>query len=262
MSVLAEEVAPGRAVWRPPNNRPWLAAYVDSVKAAVTQYVVVVGVDPSGGKRVLGMGPGGHGPDERGRATRDLLGDLVRRGFARERRPLFVTDGSEPVRWAVAEQFGAGTFVQACRAHRTREVLGCLPGRERVEARRAIEAAWKRGLDGGRGRLAELAVELERRGRTAAAAKMSGRSRDLFTVDRLGLHPQLRRSLSTTHIIAGVRLEMPGDPDGEDDAPDETAALRYAAATFRDAERRYRRIAGYRHLQLLKDHLDQIDLPL
>jgi len=74
--------------------------------------------------------------------------------------------------------------------------------------------------------------------------------------------PQLRRSLSTPHVIAGVRLDMPGDPDGEDDAPDETATLRHAAMTFRDAERRYRRIAGYRHLQLLKDHLDQIDLPL
>ena len=245
------------------DDRPYLAAYLDFVNVPPGTIAAAVGVDPAGNKRVLGMRHGGSEVEQRGGAVRELLRDLVRRGFSRARRPLFVTDGSAMLRCAIEEVLAAEPFVQACRARWTRGVLGLLPGRERRDTRRAIEAVWKRGVDEGGGRLAELASELEDRGREAAARALRGPPKDLFTVDRMGLHPLLRRSLSTTHVIAGVRLRLPHRVAGVADRwPDERVALRHAVAHFRRAEEAYRKIAGYRHLQLLKDHLDQIVLPL
>ena len=257
------EAALRRLAARRVDDRPYLAAYLDFVGARPGAVLAAVGVDPAGNKRVLGVRGGGRNAERRGWAARDLVRDLVRRGFARARRPLFVTGGSAALRRAVAEVPGGEVIAQACRARWTREVLRVLPGRERPGAAKAIADAWRRGAEGGGGRLGELAAELERRGRGAAARRLQERPGDLFTVDRLGLHPQLRRSLSTTHVIAGVRLRPPGPTaDGEDPWPDRAVALRHFAARFVQAEKGYRKIAGYRHLQLLKDHLDQIALPL
>ena len=40
---------------------------------------------------------------------------------------------------------------------------------------------------------------------------------------------------------------------------DEEMAVRWAAVTFRETEKHYRRITGYEHLWMLKAHLDEED---
>ena len=82
---------------------------------------------------------------------------------------------------------------------------------------------------------------------------------ELFTVNRLGLPAALRRCLTTTNIIdsshAGVRQHtrrVSRWRNGE-------MAVRWAAATFCETEKNFRRVTGYQHLWMLKAHLDDED---
>ena len=84
-----------------------------------------------------------------------------------------------------------------------------------------------------------------------------GDCRNLLTVNRLGLPQSLRPCLTTTNIIdsshAGVRQHTARVSRWRN----EEMAVRWAAVTFRETEKHYRRITGYEHLWMLKAHLDE-----
>ena len=104
----------------------------------------------------------------------------------------------------------------------------------------------------------QYAAWLEREWPSAAASLREGLA-ELFTVNRLGLPAALRRCLTTTNIIdsshAGVRQHtrrVSRWRNGE-------MAVRWAATTFCETEKNFRRVTGYQHLWMLKAHLDDED---
>ena len=243
------------------DDRPWIVVYLDIVEVGSHPLVVAIGVDGGGHKRVLGLRLAGNEPEERGRAARSLLGELMARCLYPDRRRLFVTDGSALLRRAVVDVFGAEVFVQACRVHRKREVLARLPGKkERDAAKVAFADAWERGADGGRGALKRLADGLEPGEGDDPATLLRQNMDDLFTVDRLRLHPRLSRGLTTTHVIDRARAGLPRQVCGVAKWPDPQVALQWAAASFLATERAQQRLAGHRHLQFLKDELAQMEM--
>lgn len=253
---------------RPLDDRAWIVVYLDVVEIGSHLLAVAVGVDGNGAKRVLGMCLVGSEPDEPRPAVEGLLRDLVGRGLSLRRRPLFVTDGSALLRDTVTKVFGWETAVQACRLHVKREVLAHLPGaKARDAATKVFARAWKppkaasRVANDGQRLLAGLADDFERDGHQAAAGHLRDRLRDLFTVDRFRLHPRLRRSLTTTSLIDQARSGLPRQVCDAANWPDPQMALRWAAASFLATEQGYLKIGGHRHLQFLKDHLDQIEMP-
>ena len=247
---------------RPLNHRPYIVVYLDVVEIGRHPLVVAVGVDSNGAKRLLGMRLASAEPPARGAAVEHLLCDLVQRGLSLHRRRLFVTDGSPLLRDRVVKVFGWDTVVQACRRHLQREILGRLPSRkDRDQAGAAFTEAWKRGADDGQRHLAVLADGLERDGHDAAARHLRERLDDLFTVDRFRLHPRLGRGLTTTALIDRARSELPRQVCGVPRWSDPEVALRWAAASFLASERGFQKLAGHRHIQFLKDHLAQIEMP-
>lgn len=113
-----------------------------------------------------------------------------------------------------------------------------------------------RGLDAREGeqKLDQLARWLERDHPSAAASLREGLS-DMFTINRLGLPPRLRRCLATTNVIdsthSGVRLKTARITNWRNGA----MALRWAAAAFVETEKNYRQIIDYDQLWMLKAHL-------
>ena len=92
----------------------------------------------------------------------------------------------------------------------------------------------------------------------SSAASLRESLAELFTVNRLVLPAALRRCL-TTNIIdsshAGVRQHtrrVSRWRNGE-------MPVRWAAATFCETEKNFRRVTGYQHLWMLKAHLDDDD---
>ena len=247
---------------RPLDDRAWIVVYLDVVEIGPHPLVGAVGVDSEGTKRVLGLRPAEGDPDDRRASAEELLRDIVGRGVRPDRRRLVVTDGSARLRDAAVAVFGGDTYVQACRPHRGREVLSRVRAKEqRDKAGKALREAWAGGAEGGPRLLERLAGRLERDGWDGAAARLRAGSGDLFTVDRFGLDSGLAGGLVTTGVIDRASSGLPRQICGVPGWGDRETVLAWAAASFLETERGYMRIRGHRGLQLLKDHLDQIEMP-
>ena len=247
---------------RPLDDRAWIVVYLDVVEIGPHPLVGAVGVDTEGTKRVLGLRLAESDPDDWSAAAEELLRDVVGRGVRPDRRRLVVTDGSAQLRDAAVAVFGGDTYVQACRPHREREVLPRVrEKRERDKARKALREAWVGGAVEGPRLLERLARRLARDGWEGAANRLRAGSSDLFTVDRFELDSGLARSLVTTGVIdsasSGLRRQICGVPSWAN----REMALAWAAASFLATERGFMKIRGHRRLQLLMDHLAQIEIP-
>ena len=199
-----------------------------------------------------------RGASENTEVTAGLLEDLVARGLRADRRRLFVIDGAKALRQAIGRVFGSSNLVQRCRNHKVRNVLGHLPKEQHEQARSTLRAAWKLDADEGIRKLEQYASWLEREWPSAAGSLREGLS-ELFTVNRLGLPKPLRRCLTTTNIIDSSHAGVRQHTNRVSRWQSEEMAVRWAAVTFRETEKHYRRITGYEHLWMLKAHLDEED---
>ena len=230
-----------------------LVVYLDGIVFGNYHVVAAVGVDADGRKHVLGLC---GGASENTEVTAGLLEDLVARGLRADRRRLFVIDGAKALRQAIGRVFGSANLVQRCRNHKVRNVLGHLPKEQHEQARSTLRAAWKLDADEGIRKLEQYASWLEREWPSAAASLREGLS-ELFTVNRLGLPKPLRRCLTTTNIIDSSHAGVRQHTNRVSRWQSEEMAVRWAAVTFRETEKHYRRITGYEHLWMLKAHLDE-----
>ena len=230
-----------------------LVVYLDGIQFGDYHVLAAVGVDADGRKHVLGLC---GGASENTPVTIGLLEDLVARGLRADRRRLFVIDGAQALRKAIGQVFGASHLVQRCRNHKLRNVLGHLPKEQHEQARSTLRAAWKLDADEGIRKLEQYASWLEREWPSAAASLREGLP-ELFTVNRLGLPQSLRRCLTTTNIIDSSHAGVRQHTDRVSRWRNEEMAVRWAAVTFRETEKHYRRITGYEHLWMLKAHLDE-----
>ena len=232
-----------------------LVVYLDGIVFGDYHVLAAVGVDATGRKHVLGLR---EGPSENVTVTTGLLEELVERGLRADRRRLFVIDGAKALRCAIGHVFGQRNLVQRCRNHTVRNVVGHLPKAQHDQARSTLRAAWKLEADEGIRKVEPYAAWLEREWPSAAASLREGLA-ELFTVNRLGLPVALRRCLTTTNIIdsshAGVRQPTRRVSRWRNGA----MAVRWAATTFCETEKNFRRLTGYQHLWMLKAHLDDED---
>lgn len=232
-----------------------LVVYIDGIQFGAHHVLAAVGVDTDGTKHVLGVR---EGASENAEVAKALLEDLVERGLDPHRRRLFVIDGSKALRKAIDLVFGQAHRVQRCRNHKLRNVTAHLPKDQHAQVTSAIRAAWKLEAKEGQRKLEQLARWLEREHPSAAASLREGMS-EMFTINRLGLPPKLRKCLASTNIIdathSGARQKTRRVTNWKNGA----MALRWAAASFVETEKNYRRIIGYDQLWILKAHLDDLE---
>src|SRR5262249_1243974 len=195
--------APRTCAARPPrggrdfSGLDLLAVWIDGIQLGPYHVICAAGADDRGHKHVLGLR---EGATENAEVATALLEDLAGRGVDSKRRRLFVIDGALALRKAVALVFGVGTPVQRCRNHKLRNVLGHLPAAQHDQARSTLKAAFKLDAKEGTAQLQKYATWLERDWPGAAGSLREGLD-EMFTINRLGLPSELRRSLGTTNLI-------------------------------------------------------------
>lgn len=230
-----------------------LAIYIDGIILGAHHVLAALGVDDRGGKHVLGVR---EGASENAAVTKALLEDLVERGIAPGVRRLFVIDGSKALRAAIDAVYGADQPVQRCRIHKIRNVQGHLPEARARYATLVLRAAFRmEDHVKATGKIKDLARELEDEWPSASGSLLEGLD-ELFTVNRLGLPPSLRRSLATTNIIESPQATVRRLTHKVDRWRDGRMALRWAAASFVEAEKTMRRIGGCGQLWMLAAALD------
>jgi putative transposase len=225
-----------------------IAVMIDGVRFADHVVLAAVGVDPSGKKHVLGLR---EGATENAASCKALLADLVERGLPTERTLLFVIDGAKALHRAVADIFGERALIQRCRQHKKRNVTEALPERMRGWVLSAMSQAYAtRDPKRARRLLENLARRLERDHPGAAASLREGLEETL-TVMRLDLPESLERVLSSTNLIENLFSRVREIARRVKRWQGGSMILRWTAAGVLEAERSFRRIAGYRALPKL-----------
>ena len=232
-----------------------LVIYLDGIQFGDYHVLGAVGVDVEGKKHVLGVR---EGASENAEVARALLEDLVVRGVDTGRRRLFVLDGSKALRSALDQVFGRQHPVQRCRNHKARNVVGHLPKELQAQARATMRAAWKLEAKEGEQKLDQFARWLERDHPSAAASLREGLG-EMFTINRLGLPLRLRHCLTSTNLIDSTHSGVRQKTHRVTNWKNGTMALRWAASSFVETEKSYRKIIGHQELWMLKAHLDDRD---
>jgi putative transposase len=225
-----------------------LAVMIDGVRFADHVVLVAIGIDLGGKKHVLGLR---EGATENAAACKALLADLIERGLPSERTLLFVIDGAKALRKAITDTFGRRALIQRCRQHKKRNVTEALPERMRTSIGSAMTQAYAGNeVKSARRLLENLARSLERNYPSAAASLREGLDETL-TVMRLDLPESLERVLSSTNLIENLFSRVRETARRVRHWQGGTMILRWSAAGILEAERNFRKVAGYRALSKL-----------
>ena len=222
-----------------------VALLLDGVHFAEHVVLAAVGIDVDGGKHPLGLR---EGATENATACKALLEDLIERGLDPHRVILVVIDGAKALRRAVLDTFGERALIQRCQAHKKRNVTDALPERVRASVRTAINQAYaSRDPKRARRLLENLAHKLESAHPGAAASLREGIDETL-TVMALHLSEGLERVLSSTNLIENLFSRVREIARRVKRWQGGTMILRWTAAGVLEAERHFRKVAGYRAL--------------
>jgi len=233
------------------------AIYIDGIEFKGHLLVVALGLDKDGRKHILGLR---EGATENREVCIGLLEDIVRRGLSINRKYMFVLDGSKALRSAVSRMFDNNVQVQRCQQHKRRNVREHLPQehQETIDAR--IRAAYNMATYEQAKQSLELTVKYLERLNPSAAASLREGLEETLTVHRLGITGLLRKTLCTTNpiescfsvtrtITGRVKRWRNGD-----------MVQRWAVASLLRAEKKFRRVKGYKEIPKLLVALQQITL--
>ena len=225
-----------------------VALMIDGVHFADHVVLAAVGIDRGGKKHPLGLR---EGASENAAACKALLEDLIERGLDPHRAILVVIDGAKALRRAVLDTFGERALIHRCHAHKKRNVLEALPQRMRDSTHCTLNQAYAtRDPRRARRLLENLARQLESDYPGAAASLREGLDETL-TVMRLDLPESLARVLSSTNLIENLFSRVREVSRRVKRWQGGTMILRWTAAGVLEAERRFRKIAGYRAIPKL-----------
>lgn len=216
--------------------------------------LVALGIEADGSKHVLGAE---EGSSESEQASRALLRNLVERGLEVERMRLFVVDGGKGLRTAIRKVFGSWALIQRCQIHKLRNVIDHLPESKHAWVRAAMRKAWNASTsEQARERLLGLAKQLEEAHPGAAASLREGLEETITLID-LKVSDTLMRSLRSTNPIENLNSGLKHLARRVKRWRGGTMALRWVVTGILEAEKRFRRIKGYRDLPALIAALDR-----
>lgn len=225
-----------------------VALLIDGIEFAGQTLVVALGVEENGTKYVLGLW---QGATENATVCKALLEDLVARGLDPERRYLVVIDGSKALRAAVEKVFGERAQVQRCQLHKRRNVKDHLPELCRADYDRQLRNAYALSS------YADAKAALERIWRQlvevnpSAARSLEEGMEETLTLHRLGVSPLLRRSLSSTNLIESCLSTVRHVARNVKRWRAGGHIARWTAAGLLEAEKKFRKVKGYRELKEL-----------
>jgi transposase-like protein len=233
------------------------AIFIDGLEFKGQLLVVALGLCVEGRKHVLGLW---QGATENSEVCKNLLEDMARRGLDTTRDYLFVLDGSRALRSAVARMFGSDALVQRCQMHKRRNVKEHLPPEHQNAVDTRIRAAYKMAEYEDAKASLDLTIRYLERLNPDAARSLREGLEETLTLHRLGVTGLLRKTLSTTNpiescfsvtktITGRVKRWRGGD-----------MLQRWAVAALLRAEKKFRRVQGYREIPKLITALEQKSL--
>jgi len=213
-----------------------------------------VGIDIKGEKHPLGVV---EGATENAKVVQALLDNLIDRNLDPNVCRLFVVDGAKALSKAIRRTFGADIPIQRCQVHKARNILDRLPPELHAGVRRTLRQAWEQEDPVKAERLVRnLAQRLEREAPGVSQSILEGLD-EILTVNRLGLPPDLRRSLACTNIIESMNSIIRQVCRNVKRWRNAKMGLRWTAAGMLEAKKSFRRLKAHKNLPVLKAALQR-----
>lgn len=234
---------------RPLNEVDLPVIMIDGTGLGDHVLVVALGIDAEGHKHVLGVV---EGTTENEVVGRQLFRNLIERGLVVDRARLFVIDGGKGLRTSIRKTFGDWALVQRCRQHKRENVAGHLPKSRQAWVKAVMNRAWqaessKQGLKA----LQTLADQLAGNHPGAEGSLREGMEESL-TLTSLGfVKGTLLRTLSTTNPIENLQGTVKAVARNVKRWRGGSMALRWTVTALLEAEKKFRRVRGYRELPKL-----------
>lgn len=217
--------------------------------AADLTLVAAVGIDGEGNKHPLGVI---EGATENAAVVQALLDNLMGRGLNAGTPRLFIIDGAKALTKAIRRTFGRHTPIQRCQVHKSRNIIDRLPKSLHASVRKTLRQAWE--LDDAETAeklLRNLARRLEQIAPGVAGSILEGID-EILTVTRLGLPPELRRSLACTNIIENMMGSIRRTCRNVKRWRNAAMALRWTAAGMIEAAKGFRKLKAHKQLPALR----------
>jgi transposase-like protein len=173
-----------------------------------------------------------------------------------QRRYLVVIDGSKALRAGVERVFGNRAEVQRCQFHKRQNVKEHLPENCQGDYDRRIRNAYAMtNYAEAKAALEKIVRQLEEINPSAARSLDEGLEETL-TVHRLGVGARLRQSLTTTNAIESCLSTVKRVARNVKRWRGGDQSLRWTATGLLEAEKKFRRVKGYREIPLLNRTLN------
>lgn len=224
------------------------AIFGDGIVEGDHTIVGMVGVDLAGNKHLLGLR---EGSTENKAVCAALLSSLVERGLDVSGGVLFVIDGGKGLRAAIKSVFGASAPVQRCRLHKERNVKDHLPDHVWPGVRKRLRKAWSMSdVDKALRELRSLVGWLDERHPGAAGSLREGMEETL-TITRLGVPPQLSKTLFSTNIIESAISVARTVTRNVKRWRNGKMIERWYAVGLQQAAKKFRKVKGYKEIPIL-----------
>lgn len=229
--------------------------FIDAQPYAGEMMVVALGITTAGEKRLLGLR---QGATENATVVTSLLEELRERGVRTDLPTLFVLDGAKALRAAVLRVWGKFAVIQRCQVHKRRNVEAHLPEQHHEELGRRLSAAYHETNATQALTLLRATVKWLRRISPAAAGSLEEGLEETLTVVRLGVPELLRKTLATTNPIESAFSVAESVTRRVKRWRDGNMRERWCVAGLLDAESRFNRVKGHKHLPQLLTALDRL----
>ena len=218
------------------------AVFLDTIHRGGEAFIVALGLEVTGRKRVLGFW---QGATENHEICEALFSELESRGLALSKKVLFVTDGGKGIIKALRQRFGGGLIHQRCTIHKDRNIQRHLAKRWRQEAHRRFRAALEQNsyLDAKR-MLKDFEQWLSQLNESAAESLREARE-EILTLHRLKVPALLRKALHSTNAIESMFSTVRDCEGNLKRYRDSRMSQRWLGAVLLHCELGFKRVKGY-----------------
>jgi len=232
----------------------FICVFIDGKRYADQGILIALGITMDGEKIILDME---QSHSESSMVTGQLFDRLIERGLKYEEGLLFIIDGSKGIIKAIRQKFQEYGFIQRCVWHKQQNVTSYLSNFQAELSKRDLKKAYKKtSYKEAKEALDELHKRLSIINESAANSLAEGLEETL-TLHRLGLSPELCRSLSSTNCIESIMSQIAQFTDKVDYWQNSNQILRWNAASLLEIEPNLRKIRGFRYLNILRHKMKQ-----
>lgn len=234
------------------DDHTFTALFIDGKYLAKQQIIIALGITDCGDKILLGLL---QTTTENSIVIKDLLTNIVERGFKYDGALYCAIDGSKGIKKAVKETFGNEAVIKRCSWHKRENVLSYLNEKEALIYKHKLNAIFNEpNFEKAKAKAIELAEELRLINVHAANSLLEGLD-EVLTLQRLGLFNEFSKSFSTTNIIENINSQLAKYIRNVKYWKTSDMRLRWAASALIEIEPRLRKVDNFRNLNLLTEKM-------